>query len=363
MKKAILVTLAVGGALAFLLAILLFLFPNHTANWDTEPVRLNVPQGCSYDALLDSLDAHQVVLRKAPVALVFNLEARVLGLDKHVRPGSYLVPRNMKILTLVRKLRNGQQDPIRLTIGKFRLPQDLNAYLNKKLMHDDFNVPLASFHLVLPDTYEFYWTVTPEQFMERMEKEYAKFWEVKRSEKGVKGSERTNAGNDTIVLPLTPSHSLSLQEIIILASIVEEETNHGPEKGHVASVYLNRLKRGMPLQADPTVKYAVATSCSPSQGELTAQQAEGFAIKRILHKHLATESPFNTYLHPGLPPAPICLPSKATIEAVLNAPQTDYLYFCASPAMDGTHRFAATLAEHNANAAAFHRALNARGIR
>ncbi len=345
MKKAILVTLAVGGALAFLLAILLFLFPNHTANWDTDPVRLNVPQGCSYDALLDSLDAHQVVLRKAPVALVFNLEARVLGLDKHVRPGSYLVPRNMELLALVRKLRNGQQDPIRLTIGKFRLPQDLNAYLNKKLMHDDFDVPLASFHLVLPDTYEFYWTVTPEQFMERMEKEYAKFWEVKRSEKGA------------------PSHSLSLQEIIILASIVEEETNHGPEKGLVASVYLNRLKRGMPLQADPTVKYAVATSCSPSQGELTAQQAEGFAIKRILHKHLATESPFNTYLHPGLPPAPICLPSKATIEAVLNAPQTDYLYFCASPAMDGTHRFAATLAEHNANAAAFHRALNARGIR
>lgn len=329
MKKAILVTLAVGGALAFLLAILLFLGPNHTANWDTEPVRLNVPQGCSYGALLDSLDAHQVVLRKAPVALVFNLEARVLGLDKHVRPGSYLVPRNMKLLALVRKLRNGQQDPIRLTIGKFRLPQDLNAYLNKKLMHNDFDVPLDSFHLVLPDTYEFYWTVTPEQFMERMAKEYAKFWEVKRSEKG------------------TPSHSLSLPEIIILASIVEEETNHGPEKGHVASVYLNRLKRGMPLQADPTVKYAVGD----------------FTLRRILHKHLATESPFNTYLHPGLPPAPICLPSKATIEAVLNAPQTDYLYFCASPAMDGTHRFAATLAEHNANAAAFHRALNARGIR
>ncbi len=346
MKKAILVTLAVGGALAFLLAILLaillFLVPTHTANWDTEPVRINIPQGCTYDDLRDTLDAHEVVIRKAPAAIVFDLEARAVGLTKHVRPGSYLVPRNMEMHAFVRKLRNGQQDPIRLTIGKFRLPQDLNAYLNKKLMHDDFNVPLDSFHLVLPDTYEFYWTVTPEQFMERMEKEYAKFWEVKRSEKGVKGSERT---------------------IVVLASIVEEETNHGPEKGLVASVYLNRLKRGMPLQADPTVKYAVATSCTPSQGELTAQQAEGFAIKRILHKHLATESPFNTYLHPGLPPAPICLPSKATIEAVLNAPQTDYLYFCASPAMDGTHRFAATLAEHNANAAAFHRALNARGIR
>lgn len=337
MKKAILVTLAVGGALAFLLAILLFLFPNHTANWDTEPVRLNVPQGCSYGALLDSLDAHQVVLRKAPVALVFNLEARVLGLDKHVRPGSYLVPRNMKILTLVRKLRNGQQDPIRLTIGKFRLPQDLNAYLNKKLMHDDFNVPLASFHLVLPDTYEFYWTVTPEQFMERMEDEYNRFW---TTEVGPQGELRCD------LLELSDNGNARL-ETMILASIVDEETNNNAEKPLIASVYINRLERGMPLQADPTVKYAVGD----------------FTLKRILNKHLAVESPFNTYLHAGLPPAPICLPSKASIDAVINAKETNYLYFCASDKMDGTHRFAATLAEHNANAAAFHRALNARGIR
>ena len=337
MKKAILVTLAVGGALAFLLAILLFLGPYHTANWDTEPVRLNVPQGCSYDALLDSLDAHQVVLRKAPVALVFNLEARVLGLDKHVRPGSYLVPRNMKILTLVRKLRNGQQDPIRLTIGKFRLPQDLNAYLNKKLMHDDFNVPLASFHLVLPDTYEFYWTVTPEQFMERMEDEYNRFW---TTEVGPQGELRCD------LLELSDNGNARL-ETMILASIVDEETNNNAEKPLIASVYINRLERGMPLQADPTVKYAVGD----------------FTLKRILNKHLAVESPFNTYLHAGLPPAPICLPSKASIDAVINAKETNYLYFCASDKMDGTHRFAATLAEHNANAAAFHRALNARGIR
>ena len=103
----------------------------------------------------------------------------------------------------------------------------------------------------------------------------------------------------------------------------------------------------MPLQADPTVKYAVGD----------------FTLRRILNKHLAVESPFNTYLHTGLPPAPICLPSKATIKAVINAPQTNYLYFCASDKMDGTHRFAATLAEHNRNAAAFHHALNARGIR
>ena len=137
------------------------------------------------------------------------------------------------------------------------------------------------------------------------------------------------------------------KDIIILASIVEEETNNNQEKPLIASVYINRLERGIPLQADPTVKYAVGD----------------FTLRRILNKHLATESPFNTYLHTGLPPAPICLPSKATVKAVLNAPQTNYLYFCASDALDGTHRFAATLAEHNRNAVRYHAALNQRGIR
>jgi UPF0755 protein len=221
----------------------------------------------------------------------------------------------MSELTLVRRLRNGQQSPIRLTIGKFRTPEQLNNYLNGKLMHNDFNIPLNSFYLIRPNTYEFYWTITPEQFMKKMEKEY----ERKKVDK----------------------------ETIILASIVEEETNHNPEKPLIASVYLNRLKRNIPLQADPTVKYAVGD----------------FTLQRILNRHLAVESPFNTYLHTGLPPAPICLPSDASVDAVLNAPETDYLFFCASDQMDGTHRFATTLAEHNRNAAAFHRALNARGIK
>ena len=321
MKKTILITLAVGGALAFLLAILLFLGPYHTANWDTEPVRINIPQGCTYDDLRDTLDAHEVVIRKTPAAIVFDLEARAVGLTKHVRPGSYLVPRNMKMHAFVRKLRNGQQDPLRLTIGKFRTPQQLNEYLNTKLMHNDFHIPLDSFHLVLQDTYEFYWTVTPEQFMQRMEKESAAFWQQ-------------------------TDEPLSTHDIVVLASIVEEETNNNAEKPLIASVYLNRLQHGMPLQADPTVKYAVGD----------------FTLRRILHKHLATESPFNTYLHTGLPPAPICLPSKATIKAVLNAPETNYIYFCASDKMDGTHRFASTLAEHQRNANAFHAALNKHGI-
>ena len=275
-----------------------------TAN--STPLRLNLPEGTDYKTLCDSLSANGI----APGA-TFSLMARALRLNQNVRPGSYIVEPHMRQLALVRKLRNGQQDPIRLTIGKFRLPQQLNEYLNKKLMHDDFNVTLDSFYLIRPNTYEFYWTITPEKFMRRMGKEYAAFWQQ-------------TAGSGKWVVD-----------------------SANAEKPLIASVYLNRLKRGMPLQADPTVKYAVGD----------------FTLRRILNKHLATESPFNTYLHTGLPPEPICLPSAASVKAVIGAPQTNYIYFCASDKLDGTHRFAATLAEHNANAARYHRALERMGIK
>ena len=300
-----------------------------TANGDT--CRLYLPDGTTRDALCDSLVANRVLHSTT----AFRLVASLLRLDD-VRPGSYVVEPHMRTLALLRKLRNGQQNPLRLTIGKFRLPEQLNSYLNTKLMHNDFNVTLDSFHLILPDTYEVYWTVTPEQFMQRMEKEYEAFWRT-RALNDLKDPNDPNDLNDP----------KDLKDLIIIASIVEEETNYGPEKPLIASVYLNRLKRGMPLQADPTVKYAVGD----------------FTLRRILNKHLAVESPFNTYLHAGLPPAPICLPSKATIDAVINAPETQYIYFCASEKLDGTHRFATTLAEHNRNAVLYHKALNSRGIK
>ena len=296
-----------------------------TAN--STPLRLNLPEGTDYKTLCDSLSANGI----APGG-TFSLMARAMRLDQNVRPGSYIVEPHMRQLALVRKLRNGQQDPIRLTIGKFRTPQQLNEYLNKKLMHDDFDVTLDSFHLVLQDTYEVYWTVSPEQFMQRMEDEYNRFW---TTEVGPQGELRCD------LLELSDNGNARL-ETMILASIVEEETNNNAEKPLIASVYINRLERGMPLQADPTVKYAVGD----------------FTIKRILNKHLSVESPFNTYLHTGLPPAPICLPSKASIDAVINAKETNYLYFCASDKLDGTHRFAATLAEHNRNAARYHAAIS-----
>lgn len=311
MKKRTKIILAVIVTIVAIVAIIsILLLTAKTTN--AEPHRIFLPEGTTQEALVDTLHA-QGILEEGLNTKIFNFQFSIL--NSKVRPGSYIIDPHMSGLTLVRRLRNGQQSPIRLTIGKFRTPEQLNNYLNGKLMHNDFNIPLDSFHLIRPNTYEFYWTITPEQFMKKMEKEY----ERKKVDK----------------------------ETIILASIVEEETNHNPEKPLIASVYLNRLKRNIPLQADPTVKYAVGD----------------FTLQRILNRHLAVESPFNTYLHTGLPPAPICLPSDASVDAVLNAPETDYLFFCASDQMDGTHRFATTLAEHNRNAAAFHRALNARGIK
>lgn len=311
MKKRTKIILAVIVTIVAIVAIIsILLLTAKTTN--AEPHRIFLPEGTSQEALVDTLHA-QGILEEGLNTKIFNFQFSIL--NSKVRPGSYIIDPHMSELTLVRRLRNSQQSPIRLTIGKFRTPEQLNNYLNGKLMHNDFNIPLDSFYLIRPNTYEFYWTITPEQFMKKMEKEY----ERKKIDK----------------------------ETIILASIVEEETNHNPEKPLIASVYLNRLKRNIPLQADPTVKYAVGD----------------FTLQRILNRHLAVESPFNTYLHTGLPPAPICLPSDASVDAVLNAPETDYLFFCASDQMDGTHRFATTLAEHNRNAAAFHRALNARGIK
>lgn len=323
----------IGALVAAAAAGATLLLTARTAN--PSPERLYLTDSVSPSALADSLKTRGIIADGLP-ATAYRLQCTLLKASP--REGSYVVQPGMRVLALVRKLRNGQQDPVRLTIGKFRTPQQLNEYLDSKLMHNDFDVTLDSLHLVRPDTYEVYWTVTPEKFMQRMSDEYARFWNAAVGQSGELRADMTKKSD---------SFDYSPENIIILASIVEEETNNTAEKPLIASVYINRLERGIPLQADPTVKYAVGD----------------FALRRILNKHLLTDSPFNTYLHTGLPPAPICLPSAASVDAVLNAPKTDYLYFCASEKMDGTHRFATTLAEHLRNAALFHAALNARGIK
>ena len=273
----------------------------------------------------------------------FKLADRLLGYHKNVRPGRYRVS-GISSLQLIRNLRNGQQEPLMLTVPIAWTPPQLAGKLATRLEADsasfakvfsdslllkEIGVPqMGLFALIVPDTYEIYWTIKPEDFLRRMKREYDRFWTSERDEKAA-------------------SQGLSRDETYVLASIVERETANEAEKPVIAGLYLNRLRKGMKLQADPTVKFAVGD----------------FALRRILLRHLRTPSPYNTYLHEGLPPAPISLPSRSSIEAVLKAGNHDYLYMCAKEDFSGAHNFASTFSEHQQNARRYVEALNARGIK
>lgn len=307
---------------------------------NTEEFVLYIPTGSDFAAATDSLTAHGCIDSNSHT---FTLMAKLRKYDKHVKAGSYKIEPQMNTWKALTKLYYGNRDAVRVTINKHRKKEALCNYVATRLElnANDLLVLLEDSHscesygfskeeilgMFIQNTYELYWNTSAEQFMERMKKEYDKFWTDERMK-------QCNALN------LTPI------EVITLASIVEEETNKNDEKADVASVYLNRLRRGMPLQADPTVKYAVGD----------------FGLRRILNIHTEVESPYNTYKHNGLPPGPICIPSIASIDAVLANKQTDYLYFCARADFSGYHAFASTLAQHNANAAAFHAEMNRRKI-
>ncbi|KWW30070.1 MAG: UPF0755 protein [bacterium P3] len=306
----------------------------------SEPVRVNIPHGSTFEAVIDSVERHHA----ASSIPLFRAIARCISYPEHIKSGSYVVTPDMGVLRLVFKLYRGNQDPVRLTIGNLRTVDRLAASIASQLelsydtmlciLRSDsicaqYGFTPATIIALFPkNSYEVYWNIPPRQLLHRMQREYGNFWDDRRLS-------RCSA------IHLTPV------EVTTLASIVEEETNQDDEKENIASVYLNRLRRGIPLQADPTVKFA----------------AGNFALRRVTTAVLRTESPYNTYLHQGLPPGPICIPGRASIDAVLANRQTDFLYFCAREDFSGHHRFAATLAEHNRNAARYHRALNARGIK
>ena len=244
----------------------------------------------------------------------------------------------------IRALEQGRQTPVRLVLNKQRTPYRLAAFLGQKLMADSAawmavlkdSVDLDSGRwdaqnnllLFLPDTYEVYWTVAPMVFVERMRGEYRRFW----------SPERINSAQ---------AQGLSPREALILASIIEEETQHEAERPRIAGVYLNRLRIGMPLQADPTIKFALGR----------------FDLRRIGLDHTLVESPYNTYRRTGLPPGPVCVPSKNALSAVLAPENHSFLYFCADPLRAGTHRFATTFAEHTRNARLYRKSLDRRGVK
>jgi UPF0755 protein len=273
----------------------------------------------------------------------FEWVARKKDYHKNIKAGKYLLKAGMNNNQIVNMLRSGRQEAVNLVFNNIRTNEQLAGKLGKQIEADSsslimfFNNPqlLADFNtspeelrlLFIPNTYKIWWNTSPEKLMQRMKDEYDKFWTEEREAKA------NEAG-------------LSRKEVSIIASIVEEETNKKDERPTVASVYVNRVRKGMLLQADPTVKYAVGD----------------FTIKRVLNKHLTIDSPYNTYKYTGIPPGPICIPSISSIDAVLENKQTDYLYFCAKEDFSGYHNFAKNLEDHLANARIYQKALNKRKI-
>jgi UPF0755 protein len=273
----------------------------------------------------------------------FKWVATQLKLPENVHPGRYKIEQGMSNLQLVRLLHSGKQTPVKLVFNKFRTKEQLASFVASKLELDSlvllralndevflnqfgFN-PDNSMALFIPNTHEFYWNVSLEKFFTRLYDAYKNFW----NESNIAKAKQVG---------LTPV------ETIILASIIEEETNDNDEKPIIASVYLNRLRRNELLQADPTVKFALRR----------------FEIRRVLKVHTETRSPYNTYLNKGLPPGPICTPSVSSIKAVLNSASTNYLFFCADPENPGKHVFATNYVQHLKNASRFQKSLNQRNI-
>jgi UPF0755 protein len=273
----------------------------------------------------------------------FGLLTKRMNYRDHVKPGRYEIKPDAGNKKFISKLRSGDQDPVKLTFNNVRTKADLIEKIDKKLLFDS-NKLLAMLNdtnvckkygfnketimcMFLPDTYFVYWDATEEAFLDRMKKEYDNFWNGQR---------------------IDDAHAINMSpvEIGTLASIVQSETNKVDEMPKVAAVYINRIAQGMPLQADPTVKFAVGD----------------FSIKRILTKHLNINSPYNTYRNLGLPPGPIALPERAALKAVLNYEKSDNIFFCAKEDFSGYHNFAANLSDHNINAKKYHDALNQRGI-
>ena len=299
---------------------------------------------------IDSDDTQDSVFSKIhPIANAipmsgFSTLARHSGYADHIRTGRYAIHPGEGALMVFRHLKNGQQTPVSLTLPEVRTIDRLAGALARKLMLDSADVAIhlsdsaycarwgydtaTVAALFVPNTYDIYWNVGLDRLMERMEKENQKFWNDERRGKAE-------------AMGMTPV------EVATMASIIDEETANNAEKPMIAGMYYNRLKAGMPLQADPTIKFAL----------------KDFALRRIYHKLLYIDSPYNTYRYEGLPPGPIKIASIAGIDAVLNHVEHDYLYMCAKEDFSGTHNFARTYQEHLQNAARYTKALNERGIK
>ncbi len=330
------------AAVSLLLILLVGIYADRLIYQPFSPgdtVYIYIDEKRNYEEVIDQLQKKAAL----PSEKIFRLLAKHMHYPDRVKSGRYAIRHGMTMPDVIRLLRSGKQTPVNLTFNNLRTRENLAGRLSQQLMLDSLTLLHAlrdpslaerqGFNeetliaMFIPNTYEVYWDTGVEQLMKRMKKEYDVFWNDVRRKK----AQETG---------LTPT------EVSILASIVEEEATYADEYPIVAGLYLNRLKRGMRLEADPTVKFAVG-DCS---------------LQRILFKHLEVESPYNTYRNNGLPPGPIRIPSIAAIDAALSPQQHHYLFMCAKDDLSGRHNFAVTHAEHTRNAARYQRALNRRGI-
>lgn len=327
--------------LGFLAVIGLFVYKLFGANTGDlkKGTYFYVHTGTDYNTMLQDLKSGGFVSD----TWSFRFFAWQSQMKTHVHPGRYQFKSGMSNYSIIRMLRSGHQAPVKLVINKLRTrrdftnlvasvmecaPDSMNLVINSQdyliQFGLDTNTVLAD---IIPDTYEFFWNSSADKIFRKVLKNYDRFW-------------------DRVRIAKAKNHGLTPLEVSIVASIVEEETNDNNDKPLIASVYLNRLKKGMKLQADPTVKFA----------------AGDFMIKRVAGDMLNINSPYNTYLYEGLPPGPICTPSQSSVNAVLEAPETNYYYFCAKADFSGASVFAATLDEQTKNAREYQEALNRNGI-
>ena len=303
----------------------------------SEKYVLYVRPEMSVAEVMDSLQAGAGTVRPKSVERAFAK----MEMNANMKPGRYVVDSTSTSIYVARMLVYGWQTPQNMTLsGTLRKKDRIAQRISSQMMVDSTSVadalndeaflaeygftPENVFALIIPDTYEMYWTASVKDIFDRFKKEYDAFWTSDRKEKA-------------------KAQGLSPMQVSVMASIVSGETLKAFEYPIIAGVYLNRYKKGMKLQADPTIAFCY-----------------DYTLDRILKKHLTVDSPYNTYKHVGLPPAPINVPPKACLEAVLNPQKHNYIYSCASPAFDGTHNFAVGYNEHLKNARAFQRELTAR---
>lgn len=307
----------------FIVAIIIWRMFFSSVEAGEEGIEIYIGRDAVYEDVKDSLRRKGVLVNET----AFDLLAKRKRYISSVKPGRYVITDNMSSNDIVNLLKSGTQSPLRITFNNTRTLADLSERLGRQIASDSAEIHnalideanymsegftretiIAAF---IPDTYEVYWTITPAGLIERMINEFRSFWNDERLEKAQE-------------LGLSPV------EVSTLASIVDDEVLKEDEKPRIAGVYINRLRRNMPLQACPTIKFAL----------------NDFSIRRVLKKHLEVDSPYNTYVHPGLPPGPVRSASKQGIKAVLNAEDHNYLYFVARHDFSGYHHFSTNLRDH-----------------